>query len=223
MGAATGCVRVYQPMSGLHQPVVVDPTAPNLAGVGLAVRCVPGKELNHTESAALCRRVGTLLENQGARVTTSISAATEEDPYAALIEEQSDAAPVTTELSLELRAERTHRANNMLSWAIAVGTLSLVPARLESSFAQTVTIRDANGFQLVSDTLEGRIVHYYGVGAVVGNFVLDLLWRDKDERLSGNTAKRELSADLYGRLSQMMFNARMQAEVLEQASASVPR
>ena len=31
-----GCIRVYQPMSGLHGPIVVDPGAQNLGDVSLS-------------------------------------------------------------------------------------------------------------------------------------------------------------------------------------------
>ena len=78
---ASGCIHSYQPLSGLHRPVVVDPTQPNFQDVKLTVRCVPGGGLvNNEEARMLCRRVGQLFENQGATVVTwTTSRPVEED------------------------------------------------------------------------------------------------------------------------------------------------
>lgn len=215
----TGCVRIYQPMSGLHRPVVVDPTLANFQDLRLAVHCVPEDLLNPADAAALCQKVETLFENQGAEVTTagmdSVDDTGQEEEGTA----PADDAP-TTDLTLELRAHRVHQANNLLSWALCIGTFTLVPAVTESTFAQDVVIRDGTGFLLVSDSLEGRLVLRFGAGTWVANKLLDLAWRDDADKLTGDAFNHDLSTDLYRQLSQMMFNAEMQWQILQQAPSA---
>ena len=43
MLSLSGCVRSYQPLTGLHDPVVVDPGARNFPELSLHVYRVPGK------------------------------------------------------------------------------------------------------------------------------------------------------------------------------------
>jgi hypothetical protein len=214
--AATGCVvTVYQPMSGLHRPAVVDPRLPNLEDVRLTVRCVPGGLLNAQEAGALCQKVGLLFENQGATVTTVAGDRSAGDTGTDAGGDDADGPP-PTDLTLELRAREVHRANNPLGWALCIGSFTVIPAVTESTFAQDVAIRDASGFLLVSDTLEGRLVTRFGFGAWLGNELLDLTVRDDREDLTNGAAGRDLSADLYRQLSQLVFNAKMQWQVLQQ-------
>jgi hypothetical protein len=108
-------------------------------------------------------------------------------------------------------------ANDPVSWVLFVLSFSVVPAVTETSFAVDVIIRDESGFLLVSDSLQGRLVRRLGVGAWGTNLVLDRFLRDEDDRITGDAAHEDLSADLYGQLGQLMFNAKMQREVLSQA------
>lgn len=214
---AGGCVvHTYQPLSGLHDPVVVDPTAPNLTDVDLDVVCVPKDLLTDQTAGALCRRVGLLFENQGARVTTSIGVAPEPD------DEVPAEGPRPVSLRLELRARQLHQASHPLSWAATIATLSIVPAMSEFTFEQDVVVRDASGFLLAEDTLRGRMVHWYGFGAWASNQLLDLTIREDADEVVGDGADRDLSTDLYRSLSQTVFDARMQARVLA-AGAPVAR
>lgn len=217
---AQGCVvRVYQPMSGLHRAVVVDPQLPNFADTRLDVHCVPGGLLNEAQASALCQKVGALFENQGAQVRTHISAGRDEDEA---FEEAGDEVPVEgevamaprTELTLELRAREVHESKHPLSWVLCIGSFTVLPGVLESTFAQDLVVRDANGFLLVSDSLEGRLVHRFGAGPWLGNAIFDL-WRDDADKITGPRAEKELSADLYRQLSQIVFNAKIQAQVLQ--------
>ena len=220
-----GCVRSYQPLSGLHDPRVIDPIVPNFRDVTLDVHCVPTRYLGRLESAKLCRRVGTLFENQGAVVRTYTHArgagAALDD---ALAQPLDDGVPLEerTALVLELRARQVHKARHPLSWALFSVSFSLLPGVIEETFAQVVEIRDASGFLLARDTMEGRIVQSFGAGVWAGNKILDWTIRPPEEELTGEALQRDLSGDLYGQLSQLMFNAKVQQQVLETAVRGAP-
>ncbi len=204
-------MHVYEPLSGLHRPIVIDTGDANFPGLKLAIYCPAGGALNPSEAASLCRKVGMLFQNQGAEVTTSIRDNRQRDDFAQTGEAVAEPAE---ELVLELRAREIHQSNDPLSWLLCMGTFTLVPAITEYSFAQDVIIRDAGGSVLLSDTLQGRIIRRFGAGAWAGNKVLDLVWRDPEDELIGEVAQRELSQDLYQQLSQLVFNATMRAGVL---------
>lgn len=224
-----GCVRFYQPMSGLHRPVVVDPRLPNFQDLRLTVRCVPEDLLNAQEANALCSRVEALFENQGAEVITTTSAHGAPDDELAAAPPTADAAeapadgatgpvPARTELTLELRARRLHQSHHPVSWVACIASFTVLAGITEHTFAQDVVIRDATGFPLVTESLEGRIVEQFGLGPWAGNVLLDLVARDEADDLAGDAFDRVVSADVYRQLSQMMFNAKMQWEVLQQTS-----
>lgn len=218
--AAGGCVHSYQPLSGLHDPRVVDPSLPNFRDAAVSVHCVPTPYLGRIESTKLCRRVGTLFENQGAVVRTythARGAGVAEDD--ALAQPLDAGVPLEdrTELVLELRARQVHRSGHPLSWALFSMSFSLLPGVVEETFAQDIEIRDATGFLLARDTLEGRLVRSYGAGTWAGNKILDWTVRPAEERMTGDAVERDLSADLYGQLSQLLFNAKIQRQVLDGA------
>jgi hypothetical protein len=208
-------------MSGLHRPVVVDPTLPNFDDVQLDVHCIPAGLLSGQEASALCAKVGTLFENQGARVRTHVSEGREDDEGFEIDEEgEGTASDVPrTALSVVLRAREVHSSNDPLSWAFCFASFTLVPAITESTFAQEITIRDGSGSLLLSDTLEGRLVRRFGFGPWAGNAIADLL-RAEDDKLSGERASRALSDDLYTQLSQLVFNAKLHAQVLQEAATA---
>lgn len=223
LSGATGCVHVYQPISGLHRPVVVDPQAANFPDLRLTVVCLPSDYVTPGEARLLCQRVGKLFENQGARVTTLTTNLRVGDDVAAEDPVEGGgavAAEPTTDLVLELRARRLHTNNNPLSWVVCFATATLVPAVTENTFAQDVVIRDGTGFLLVSDTLQGRLVRTFGLGTWAGNKLADLFWRAKEDELSGDAAHHDLSADLYRQLSQLVLNAQMRWRVLQEATPS---
>jgi hypothetical protein len=217
---ASGCVAVYQPMSGLHRPVVVDPQVANLQDVRLTVHCVPKDFLDEKGAAVLCRKVATLFENQGAEVHTITTVSRFGDPEDEELDEPETrpAVPPPTDLTVELRARRLHSAYNPLLWVLCIGTLTLVPTFGEYTFVQEVEVRDASGFLLASDSLKGRLVRYFGLGAWAGNKLLDLVWREEEDELTGDRVREHLSKDLYGQLSQIVFNAKMQWQVLQQTA-----
>jgi hypothetical protein len=218
---SSGCiVRVYQPLSGLHAPVVVDPQAENLSDVRLAVTCLSGDFLSRQETLGLCRKMEALFEIQGAEVTLvdSGSAFSQSDEVSASSESDVEAvARPRTDLSLELRSREIHKSVNPLSWVLSIGTFTVLPAVSDSTFAQDVVIRDETGFLLVSDSLQGRVIRRFGVGSWLGNAIADL-GREKEAKLSAGSAERDLSQDLYGQISQLVFNAKIQWRVLTESA-----
>lgn len=215
-GAATGCVRVYQPMSGLHGPVLVDTRLANFSDVRLTVHCVPEDMLTHQEASALCQKVGALFEVQGAVVETRTQARSPLDE--ALDGSAEDEARRPTDLTLELRARQTHTSNHPLSWALNIVTFTLLPAITEESFAQDVVVRDGSGFLLATESLEGRTMRYFGLGTWAGHKLADLTWRKEEDELTGEVFGRDLSTDLYRQLSQTVFNAKVQWQILREAT-----
>lgn len=210
--ATTGCVTVYQPMSGLHSPVIVETTRPNLRDTRIDLACVPGGGLSVSDATALCGRVQRLFENQGALVTSGMQLT--RDP-AGTPEEA--ASPPSVHLTMEITSRKVHESNHPLTWMFSFSTFTLVPAVTELTFAQDVTIRDASGFLLVKETLQGRIVRRFGAGTWLVTHIGDL-WRPEDRDLGGDAANRDLSRDLYRRLSQLAFDARIHADVLRIAA-----
>ena len=223
-----GCVHVYQPMSGLHDPVVVDTSQPNFEDTLLTVRCVPGRLLNVQQSAQLCRKVALLFENQGAQVLTYVTEGTtseeREDDEEDLRQEAAEAGgrPREVRLELVLRSRETHRARHALTWAAFGISFGILPGVDERSFAQDLEVRDADGFLLVQGSLQGRIVRYVGASTWVGNKLLDWLVRPPEEDLTGEAASRQLSEDLYRQLAQHVFNAKMRSQVLKMEPPSLP-
>lgn len=216
-------VSVYQPLSGLHEPRVVDPGLRNFEGLRLTVHCVPGDYLTRGQNLQLCRRVGTLFENQGATVTTVDRQTVEPDPFA---DEPPQADPFTArgeadsgdappgspegDLILQIRSRRIAKNNRTLSFALSAATSFIIlPYTDDHAFAQDITVRDADGFLLEQDTLRGRLIRRTGVFTWLGNWILDNVAREPEDRLTGDAAERDLSEDLYGTLTQIVYNARV--------------
>jgi hypothetical protein len=161
--------------------------------------------------------VGSLFENQGAEVRTGTTAAALRDEPFPPRESVDDDDPLRPDLAVVMRAERVHTATHPVSWLLSGITFTLVPGVTEQTFTHEVEVRDGQGFLLLTDDMTGRLVTYSGAGTWVGNKLLDWLLRDDDEKLTGEVANAELSADLYGRLSQLLFEAHLRERV--QASA----
>jgi hypothetical protein len=195
---SSGCVTVYQPLVSLQRPVVVDPQIANFEGQRVLVRCIPGDYLQPSDAVQLCRNVRTLFANQGAEVDVEIPR-----PGASARDEQGGP---KADLIIDLKARLVH-----------------VPAITEFTFAQEVIILDSSGFQLASDTLQGRFVRYCGVGLWAVNGALDLLVRSDAEDLTGDSAQKDFSRDFYGQLSQLAFNARMRSLVIRGFEEPAPR
>jgi hypothetical protein len=212
---SSGCVTVYQPLVSLQRPVVVDPQIANFEGQRVLVRCIPGDYLQPSDAVQLCRNVRTLFANQGAEVDVEIPR-----PGASARDEQGGP---KADLIIDLKARLVHEENSALLWTLSGLTFTLVPAITEFTFAQEVTILDSSGFQLASDTLQGRFVRYCGVGLWAVNGALDLLVRSDAEDLTGDSAQKDFSRDFYGQLSQLAFNARMRSLVIRGFEEPAPR
>ena len=105
-------------------------------------------------------------------------------------------------------------------WALCYASFTLVPAVSEFTFAQDAVVRDGSGFLLATDTVQGRIVRQFGGSVWLGNRILDRLIREDADEVTRDAAKNDLSDDLYRQLSQMVYNAKVQWQVLQEASPS---
>lgn len=190
--ALTGCVTVYQPLSGLNRPIALDPGLANFADTALVLRCLPGGALTAEEAENLCRKVGRLFENQGAQVTIQ-SAGRVDEPDAPA------EGPARAALAVELRAELVHRDANSLFFGPLADWIWGYSA--EFTVRQEVRIRGADGFLLAQETLTGRFVQRLG------------FFSDAEERFS---------RDYYGRLSQLALDARIRQQVLAENAGPGP-
>jgi hypothetical protein len=204
----SGCVTttVYQPLSALQRPAIVDPQLENFEGMRLLVRCIPGDYLNASDTELLCRKIGSLFRNQGARVETDVPRNGRSS--------RSFQEGTQPDLVVDLKSRLLHKESSAPLWALTVLTFTIVPAYTEYSVAQDVTIRDASGFLLASDSLKARFIEYFGAGVWGVNWVLDALVRPPEEEITGEAAARDFSRDFYAQLSQLAFNARVRSDVL---------
>ena len=217
--ALLGCVHHYQPISGLHGPLVIDTTVQNFPELRLEVVCNTG-DLNRTEARNLCRHVETLFSTQGAVVTTRIGG---DLPDAFTAESnEADEEVERVDLRMELTSRDVHSSNDPITWGLFLVSVGLVPGVTDSSFALDVVVSDGAGFLLASDTLEGRIVRRTSWGVYLLNRSMDRWVRDDEDTLGDDAAYKDLSNDLYGQLSQLVFNAEMQWRVLQEAPQVEP-
>lgn len=213
--AHVGCVRVYQPLRGLHDPRIVDPSLPNFSDLSIDVYCVPGKSLKPSQASILCQRVGTLFENQAATVETFTQDPRVSGGDGGLGLPGDDTAPrPPADLVVELRTTAVHKQPHPLSWGLCYITGTIVPAVGESTFIQQAVVRDASGYLLARSSYEGRIVRSFGIGTWGGNKLLDLLVRAPEDELTGEGAKADLSADMYAQLSQVVYNAQVRTQMM---------
>ncbi|HVG63319.1 MAG TPA: hypothetical protein VNA24_32440 [Hyalangium sp.] len=203
---SSGCVTVYQPLVSLQRPVVVDPRIANFEGQRMLVRCIPGDYLEPGDADQLCRNVRSLFTKQGAQVEVEV-------PRAGMSARGEQDGP-KADLIIDLRARLVHEESSALMGVVSGLTLTLVPSISEFTFAQDVTIRDSSGFQLASDTLQGRFIRYNGIGVWAVNSALDLLVRSDEEELTGDAPKKDFSRDFHRQLSQLAFNAHMRSWVM---------
>lgn len=221
----TGCVTVYQPLSGLHGPVVVDPGLENFPELDLVIRCIPRELLEPEDAERLCQKLERLFENQGARVTTIATLDPDDRDDADADAEggdDADTGPRPHQLTLELRARELDAHSSGIMWFWSIMSFTLAPAMSEQTFEQQVTVRDATGARLMTASLEGRLVRYYGLGYWVGNGLLNWLFRDDDEDLDAEQLERSLSDDLYRQLSQIVYNAEQRHRVLSPTGPGAP-
>jgi len=203
-----GCVTVYEPLLGLQRPVVVDMNAPNFEGQKILVRCLPNDHLSPQDMDILCSRTRGVLANQGAEVETSVPRRS----GSRAADREEGAAPA--DLIIELSGRLLHEDNVPILWILSYLSLTLVPAITEFTFAQDVSIRDQEGSLLIADSLQGRIIQYFGAGVWAVNAALDMAVRKEDEKINEDVSKKDLSRDLFGQISQLAFHAKTRARVL---------
>lgn len=204
--AGSGCVTFYQPMVSLQRPVAVDPRLPNFEGVKLLVRCIPGDDFTAGDADTLCRKLGTLFRNQGAEVDQEVP----RDGRSRL----HDADAVKPDLVLDVRSRRLHHEYNRALALLSAMTFTIIPTVEEESYEQEVIVRDGSGALLASDTYQARFTEYFGAGIYAVNGAADVFTRPSEEWVVTGAAQRDFSRDFYGQLSQLLFNARVRAQVL---------
>lgn len=214
---------VYQPLSGLHEPAVVDPAALNFEDVSLTVRCFRG-ELSRSQSDSLCEKVSALFENQGAKVYTVDGDGPADDSVGDMDEDEvvegADGGPPRTDLVLELRSRQVSQSVDRVSWMAFSSTFSIYPGEKEFVFAQDVVVRGGDGVLLSTESLQGRVVERIGLAMSLFAEVKDGLSKDPAYVPMEKVAAAELSADLYQQLSQIVYNAKLQWRVQQEARAA---
>ena len=208
----SGCVRSYQPLTGLHDPVVVDPGARNFPELSLHVYCVPGKALKPAQASVLCQRVGLLFENQGAAVETFV-----EDPAlgSAIGGAGGGAETSPADLVLALEVDAVQKSLHPVTAVLCYFSITIVPMVRETTFSQQVGGPRWFGLSSGDGSVPRPACRAFRSGGLGGNWVLDRFIREPEERLTGEAASTDLSNDLYRQLSQLVFNARMRQEALQ--------
>jgi hypothetical protein len=212
----SGCVTVYQPLVGLQRPVAIEPRANNFKGLRLELNCSRGDYLWQDEAELLCARAGKLFESQGATVRTRTDgvAPTEEE-----IGNQQAApgkADDTVDLRVDLSSRVLHEEKSIILWVLSFASATIIPGISEYTFAQDITVRDAEGFLFAQDHWQARFVRYMGVLVWSFNFLLDHTLRESEEMLTGDAMSRDFSRDFYRQLNQVVFNAKTRWALLRE-------
>jgi hypothetical protein len=229
---SSSCVTIYEPGDALRKPAVIDPRLANFQGTRVFVRCKQPKRPDETildrvipnplnnDGDALCQKVRTLFANQGADVETAVVRG---DP--------SEARPTEgkPDLVIDLATRVLYDEENALLGVANCVSCTLVPTRQELRYAQTITVRDGDGALLKESEFKSRFVTFSGCGIWSVNYLLDVFFRDDQNDLIGDTpfdpdgaGRRDHSKDFYGQLSQLAFNARVRARLLQGAPLKLP-
>lgn len=229
---SSSCVTIYEPGDALRKPSVIDPRLANFQGTRVFVRCKQPKRPDETildrvipnplnnDGDALCQKVRTLFANQGAEVETAVVRG---DP--------SEARPTEgkPDLVIDLATRVLYDEENALLGVANCVSCTLVPTRQELRYAQTITVRDGDGALLKESEFKSRFVTFSGCGIWSVNYLLDVFFRDDANDLIGDTpfdpdgaGRRDHSKDFYGQLSQLAFNARVRARLLQGAPLKLP-
>lgn len=212
---ASGCTTVvYQPLKGLQRPVALEPRAGTFTGLSLDVTCLQGDSLERQDAERVCRHVRRLFADQGAVVRTSTKLGA-----GAFEKEARD--PFATKLKLDLQARHHRLEAPGWGWFVSLYTATLVPAVSEETFVQDVRVRDEAGFLLGAETWQGRFVEYWGLGYSALNYALDHTVRAKDEMVTDDNAQKDFSRDFDRQLTQLLYNARVRAELMKQNDGPV--
>ncbi len=205
---ATGCVTLYQPMGALQRPTLLHPGDQNFAGTRILIRCLPSDDLPAGDAEKVCRNLSQSLRAQGADTETIVPRSLDDGQGRLAFD------GVGADFTIEVDSKTEH-AYDYPGMAIAAGlTLTAVPAIEEETYAQRITVRGKNQVILTSDTLRARFVTYTGCLVWSINGLVDWLFRDDDNDLTGDVANVSYSRDFYRQVSQLAHNARVRSDVL---------
>lgn len=221
-----GCVvTTYQPERGLGRPVLVDTKAPNLEGTRVLVRCFSNDELPVSAAQQGCRQLARAFSAQGAVVETEVPR-----PGKGQAQSFEGQGP---ELVLEWKSRRIKQDTFVASDLLYCLTCTCLPLVAEYTFAHEGEVRGRDGSVLLSAKYQARFVETVGCASGTLAFLLDL-YRPEEEKLGWSTqfdnpfanetkATRDYSRDVYGQLSQLLYNAKARSEVLGLTSRRRPR
>jgi hypothetical protein len=211
----SGCVTLYQPMGSLQRPTLLNPADATFAGSRILLRCMPSDDLPPGDAEKVCRNLSQSLRAQGADTETIVPRALDDGQGRLAFD------GVGADFTIEV-ASKTEHAYDYPAMAIAAGlTLTAVPAIEEETYAQTITVRGKNQVILASDTFRARFVTYTGCLVWSINALVDWLFRDDDNDLTGDVANVTFSKDFYRQVSQLAWNARVRSDVLGLTAPSV--
>jgi hypothetical protein len=195
-------------MGVLQRPTLVDPASPTFNNSRLLIRCMPSEDLPAGDAEKVCRSLSSSFRQQGAECETAVPRQPDDaQPHLAFDGRGAD-------LIIDITS-RTEHAYDYPALAIAsVVTLTTVPVIEEQTFSQEVTVRGRNRSVLATETLRARFVTYTGYAVWGLNWLMDWLFRDDDNDLSGDVANRTFSNDFYRQISQLVFNARVRSDLL---------
>lgn len=198
-------VTLYHPEQGLHEPTVVDLHAKNLTHTKIRVTCVANDHVTVSEARKVCRNVAKMLRHQGAETEISVPRKRQG------AERNRDA---SVDLDVEIRSQ-IHRAYfDNLAATLFCCTCALTPTKMEQSYIHSVRVRGRNGVTLSENRMQSRFVQYTGCGVAGLTSLLDFFFREDHEKLGGDAANRDFSADFYRQIAQQTFNAKMRSDVL---------
>jgi hypothetical protein len=125
VACASSCVTVYQPVTSLQRPTVIDPASPNFKDMNIRVRCVPNAEgADPGESEDLCRNMSALLSNQGAHVQTEVPEDADKPAQEDDGKEERKPRDGKPDLTIEIKSRRLHNDNSPWLWALCYLTLT---------------------------------------------------------------------------------------------------
>jgi hypothetical protein len=199
-----GCVTVYQPLTGLSRPTAIDVNEANFLGTSISLTCEKGDYLGPGDAARLCKHMRLMFERQGARVEVT---GTNDTVSLAVLQKPA--------LLVTLKSRLLHQETNALWVFLSVISLSLIPAVSEFDFAQELSVRDASGALLKSDSFEARFIRYAGFGMWALTAASDL-GAPKEEAQGGQAYQEAFSKDFQRHISQQVFHARMRSVVLHE-------
>jgi hypothetical protein len=208
--ASTGCMTVtfYQPQRAIHRPVVIEHSPTNFAGLRILVRCLSHDDyLPAGDAAKLCGKIAEDFEKQGAE-TEWVA------PVGATYVEPMVFDGQRPDLTVEIGSKIDHAYGYPLTTVTSCLTCTVVPGVSEQTFSQRVVVYGRDRSVLTEEVFRERFVEYHGCGVWSLNWIIDWVFREDDQAISGDAGKKDFTRDFYGQIRQLTFNARVRSEVL---------